>query len=504
MTWANLPFIGPTYSGRSTDINASRCINLYPEVDQSSTKSVVTLHGTPGLAAVQTVGTGPHRGAINFVGDAYFVSGDELIRLNEDRTTSSIGTLNTNDGPVSMATSGSFGNEIMIVDGTDGYIFDGATFSVISDLDFPVFPETCAYMDSFFLVSQRDSAQFNISGVLDGTSWDALDFATAERDPDDLKQMVVNHRELWLFGTDTTEVWWNSGNADFPFEVIPNGFLEWGILAPFSAAKVDNSIFFLSQDPRGQAAVVRTKGFQVENVTPPMISERFRQLGDISDATAYTYQQAGHYFYVLNFTNANETWVYDTTTQMWHERKSRENEVDNRHRGEVHVFNGGQNLIGDFETGQVFEYDLDTFQDGVETIVRERTGRHVHQHRKNLLHHTVEIEVESGVGILEEENSSYWEGDYVTPESFDATDYVLPPLVPAGFDPLIGLDFSDDGGHTYGNRLFQSMGKTGEFLQRARWNGLGLSRDRIYRVQISDPVKVIIVDAVIDAEECFY
>jgi hypothetical protein len=179
-----------------------------------------------------------------------------------------------------------------------------------------------------------NSGQFQITGLNDVTV-DALDVATAEGSPDNLVGLISDHRDLWLFGTDSTEVFFNSGNADFPFERIQGAFIEHGCAAKFSIAKMANTVFWLGQDDKGNGIVLMAKGYQPQRISTHAVEQAIQSYGDISDAKAYTYQQNGHNFYVLNFSAAQTTWVYDLTTNLWHERVYMNQGSYERHRADL-------------------------------------------------------------------------------------------------------------------------------------------------------------------------
>lgn len=456
-----IPFVGSAYEGRSKDISFQRCLNLYLEQGAQSGKTPFSLHGTPGLNRIASVGVGPNRGnGIVFLGCAYFISGGELIQLDDGYNATSIGSISTTVGGVSMAENGT---QLMIVDGTAGYIYDGTTLSTISDPDYPGGTHV-THIDGYFVVAGNNGDAFNTSALRDGTAWDATDTASAERHPDDVKAIVADHRELWLLGESTTEIWYNSGNLDFPFSATTNGFIEWGIVAPHSLQKMDNGIVWLAQTERGRGYVVRTQGYTPKVISQPWLEYEFSTYITIADAQAYVYQQAGHEFYVLNFPSANKTWAYDARTKEWHERGTY---LLGRHRSNGHIYFNQANIVGDYSNGNLYTLELDTYTDNEVTVQRIRTTPPIHQDRKWIYFHSLEIDFESGVGLTSGQ----------------------------GADPQAMLRWSDDGGHTWSNEHWRTIGKKGEYDSRAVWRRLGKARNRIFELTITDPVKVIIIDA---------
>lgn len=463
-----IPFVGQAYESRSVNVNAQTCLNLYPEIDQQDAKNVIALYPTPGLREVVTAGLGPNRGdGIEFNSKSYWVSGGALIEIDDGFTATQVGTLNTSGGEVYMAQNGS---QLMIVDGTNGYIYDGTTLTVIADADYIDTATHVAFIDGYFIVNNPGTGQFHISASYDGTSWNALDFATAERNPDDIKAIAANHRELWLFGKNTAEVWFNSG-AEFPFDPVQQGFSEWGIAAPDSVSTLDGKLFWLTSNERGDGLVAFSQGYTPKIISTRAIEADFSAYSQISDAISYTYQQPGHQFYVLTFPVANKTWVYDVTTQMWHERGTH---GIGRHRSCGHLHFAKTHLVGDYTTGKIFDLDLDTYTDDGTLIERVRRTQHIHKDLKRIIYHVVQVDMETGVGLVTGQGS----------------------------DPQVMLRWSDDGGHTWSSELWRSMGKLGEYSTRTIWRRLGKSRDRVFELKVTDPVKTVVIDARADLTVC--
>jgi hypothetical protein len=202
-----------------------------------------------------------------------------------------------------------------------------------------------------------------VTSLLDGTSVDPLDFASAEGAPDQLISVNVDHREAWLFGTGTIEVWYNAGTADFPLQRIQGAFNELGCAAVYSVAKLDNTLFWLGSDARGSGVVYRAVGYRGERISTHAVEFAIQNYSVISDAVAYSYQQEGHKFYVLTFPTAGATWVFDTSTGAWHERASLINGHFGRHRSNCQMNFNNEIIVGDYENGNIYAFDLDVYAD---------------------------------------------------------------------------------------------------------------------------------------------
>ncbi len=386
-----------------------------------------------------------------------------------------------------------------------GYIynFDTGALTQITDEDFPG-ASTVAYLDGYFVFSEPNSQRIWVTTLFDGSSVDPLDFASAEGAPDDVVGLVANHREVWVFGNNSTEVWYNSGDVDFPLSRIQGAYNEVGCVAPNSIAKLDNSIAWLGQDARGRGIVYRANGYQAQRISTHAVEYAIQSYTDMTDAVAYSYQQDGHEFYVLNFPLADTTWTYDAATGAWHERRGLNNGVYTRHRSNCFVNFNGLLVVGDFENGNLYELDLDTYADNGEVQKWLRRWRALPTGQndfKRTAQHALQLVCETGVGIeglvfngdlLVEVGVALMVSDGV-PLALGAT--ITPD---ADADPQVMLRWSDDGGHTWSNEHWRSMGEIGRTQTRVIWRRLGMTnklRDRVYEVSGSAAVKVAIMGA---------
>lgn len=465
------PILGSTYVARSVNAADARMVNLFPEIIPEGGKEPAFLNRAPGLRLLATIGSGPIRGLWQLNGYMYVVSGSELYKVASDYSSTLLGSVFGTSGAVSMVDNGT---QIFIACSGPSYIYNSLTgvLKQITDTDFPG-AVTVGYLDGYFVFNEPNSQKIWITGLLDGLSIDPLDFASSEGSTDGVVGIVVDHRELWVLGTNSVEVWYNAGTADFPLQRIQGAFNELGCVAPYSIAKMDNGIFWLGKDARGQGIVYRANGYTGQRISTHAVEWQIQQYGDITDAIAYTYQQDGHSFYVLIFPNANTTWVYDAATQAWHERAGFVNGVFTRHRSNCQVFFNSEIILGDYENGNIYAFDLDVYADNGAIQKWLRSWRALPTGANNLkrtAQHSLQLDLETGVGLNNGQGS----------------------------DPQVMLRWSDDGGHTWSNEHWVSIGKIGQYGTRAIWRRLGMTlkiRDRVYEVSMTDPVKTSIVGA---------
>lgn len=449
-------------------------MNLYcerHEIGNGKEQEAFSLHGTPGLLLKLTLPTSPIRGIYTAsTGSVYAVGGNKLYSISTAFVATERGTLSTSSGQVSIADNGI---DLVIVDGQNGYklTFGSNTFAAITDEDF-VGADIVAFQDGYFIFNKPNSGQFYISGLND-TTIDELDFATSEGNPDNIVGHISVHRELWMFNEKTTEIFYNSGDADFPFARLEGGFIEFGCGARFSIAKMNNTVFWIGKNEAGTGIVYKAQGYQPQRISTHAVEQAIQGYADFSDATAFCYQQEGHNFYVLNFPSADTTWVFDDTTGLWHERAFTNDGVLERHRANFYTFGHDIHLVGDHETGKIYKLDPETYTDDGAAITRLRIAPHLTSGLKRVTFHKFQLDMETGVGI-----DGSGQGD----------------------NPQAMMEFSDDGGHTWSNEIWTSFGAIGARNARAIWRRLGTSRDRVFSITITDPVKVVLIGAEMEAE----
>jgi hypothetical protein len=468
------PILGSAYVARSVNAADNRMVNLFPEIIPEGGKEPGWLQRAPGLRKLASVGDGPIRGLWAFNGNAslaFVVSGQYLYKINQNWQATQLGFV-AGAAPVSMADNGT---QLFIAAGAYGYIYNIITevFNQISDPDFPG-AVTVGYLDGYFVFNEPNSQKIWVTSLLNGASIDPLDFASAEGSPDGVVGLIVDHREVWVLGTNSTEVWYDAGLADFPLARIQGAFNEIGCIAPLSIAKMDNTVFWLGQDARGRGMVYRANGYIGQRVSTHAIEWQLQQYDDLTDAVAYTYQQDGHSFYVLNVPSGNTTWVFDASTNSWHERAALNDEgLFVRHRANCQMFFNNQIVVGDYENNSIYAYDLTYYADDTSPQRWLRSWRALPTGTNNLkrtAQHTLQLDCETGVGLVTGQGS----------------------------DPQVMLRWSDDGGHTWSNEHWKSMGQIGRYGYRTIWRRLGMTtklRDRVYEVSGTDPVKIAIVGA---------
>ena len=483
------PILGAAYVARSTNAADNRLVNLYPESTPDGGKTAAYFQRVPGITSVLNAeGTGNVRGMWVVKNVLYAVIGSRFMSFTglgtSTVTTTTHSSIVTGTGPVSMVDNGT---QIFIAANPDGYIYNINTtaFAQIGDPDFPG-AVTVGYINGYFVFNEPNSQRVWVTELFDGSSIDPLSFASAEASPDNVVSLIVDHKEIWIFGNNSTEVWYDAGQPDYPLAPIQGAFLETGCAAPYSVAKMDNSVFWLGTDARGFGMVYRARGYQPQRISTHAIEYAIQSYSTISDAIAYTYQQDGHMFYVLTFPPANVTWVYDAATQMWHQRAYLATTTGqlNRHTPtcmatlgtRVYVGHSTEPRIGYYDFSQWTEFSNQRRQPWIRSWRALPPGENT---LKRTAHHSLQLDCEAATSTVAEISTTG-----------------------ASIEMNASLRWSDDGGHTWSNLHTESMGFLGQTGRRVIWRRLGMTmklRDRVYEISGTDPVKLAIMGAELQA-----
>lgn len=349
-----------------------------------------------------------------------------------------------------------------------------AEFQLITDPNF-LGSDQVTFMDGYFIFNKPGSQEFFLSPLNAVTPFNGLDVSSAEAAPDPIVGHIALQENVYFFGSQTLEIFYDSGNENFPIQRIQGAVSEIGCVSAFTICKIQNTVFWLGTDKNGRGIVYSASGLIPQRISNLAVETEIAKLGDLSGSTAWSYQQGGHSFYCLNLPGAETTWVYESLSGMWHERAYFSQGSFQRHLAECHAFAYDTNVVGDYSSGNLYALDPTVFTDNGKSLVRERISPHISKDMVRMIHSSFQLDVETGVG---KDGSGQ------------------------GINPQVMLQWSNDYAHSWSNEHWKSMGSIGARRTRSIWRRLGKARDRVYRVRISDPVKVTLLGAEIDIEEC--
>lgn len=478
---------GGNTPSRSVIASSQRTLNLYAEATDKTTEepAPVTHYPTPGLTLLGTTPNGKSiRGLYRASnGDLYCAAGFDVYYISPTWVFNLVGTMNIAAlNPVKFTDNGT---SVCLCDGTlvNGYSINMSTRSGLTPLLNPTAGDLLTasstgwlgstfldFTDTYIIANYPGTPTYYISNSED-VIFDPLQFNAKSANPDFLVAAIVQHRVIWLIGTVTTEVHYNTGGGGgitlssggtttpnsntFPFELMPGVAIDWGCVAPYSIAKAETAVFWLAQNQNGQVVALRGFGYTISRISTHAVEFEWSQYPTVADCIAYAYMQNGHSFWVMNFPTADKTWVFDLAMAQWHERCYLDmSGNEHRQRADCHAHAYNTHVVNDWETGNLYNLDLNAYTDNGQGI-------------KRLIGFPRQIDAENDRRILF--------------KSFIAEMDTGETLIPG--TPLVTLRWSDDKGHTWNAGRLQSMGKTGQFNTVMKYMRLGMSRNRVFQLE---------------------
>ena len=551
-----LPFVPSAYAGRSINQESARLINWYPELTNApGSTSIAMLIGTPGLRLFSAGIAGPARGAITGPdGLLYTVQSNALVRIATDGTVSAtLGSLATSTGRVSIVQNGLLadgigGNQIAVCDGQATYIYNTATgaFDTIANQFTHI-----VFIDSYFIGIDGSMSAY-ASDSYDGLTWNPLATTPVQASSDNIQTALSLYQQLFFIKEFSTEIYYNNGtptSTGFPFIRMAGAVINYGTPAPWSVALGGSSVLFMAHERDNFIGVVMLNGYMPTVVSPPAVIWHMSQSTSLTECFAYCYSDEGHTFYVLTNPVDNWTWVYDLTTQMWHERVS--GGTVGRHRGNCYVRAYGKHLVGDHQSGRLYEMASGYYTDAGQPITSIQCSQHLADgDLGDIFIGELQVNIESGVGLdgpavpatalaaLDDSGAvsgvtiTYPGADYIagmpvtvvlrsvngdgsgataiaqveygSVTGIAVTDqgsgYTSPPeviILGQPVEPFMALSISRDSGHTWGNEYPRSMGGPGQYRQRLVWRSLGRAKDRGFQLRCSSPCKRVVLGYVV-------
>ena len=391
------------YRSKSIDNNQSELINMYLEEDTNKGKYKLVAYPTFGLVSFCDTTQANVRALYEFLDVLYCVAGNKFYSINSAGTKTELGTLNTSSGFAKIAaiSGGGTSNQLVIIDGTNGYHYNvttaTATFPIV-DVDFPQTADDITNQDDYIIIKKASSIAFAISNLADGLSYDALDFGSKIRFPDRLAAICSRNAELWLLGTRTTQPFFNSGNADFPFEQIPSTLIEYGCAAKRSVVVSENTLYCLAKNANGGNIIVKYNGYAPQKISTRAIDYQISQLTSVSDCIAYAYSLEGHEFIDFTFPTDLATMTYDTTTGGWLQRKSYNGSAYSRFLGSCHASCYNKSLIGAYNSGVIYQQSSTTYTENGTAIQRRFVSPILYSEGKRIFIDGLRIDVENNIG----------------------------------------------------------------------------------------------------------
>ena len=448
-------------------VTAKSLTNIYVENRPAGEKSAMVGYRTPGLLLFKDFAS-PNRirgmRVIERTDTSFCIVGNSFYEVSSTGAATLRGTLNaTTQGRVSISDNGT---QVVIVDGTYGYVYDITTmiFAIIANM--PPNPQTVTFLAGRFVVTIAQSTRFYWSDINDGSTWPALSFASAETSPDPLIAAWSANGQLILFGSSTTEYWGVSTSLDQPFNIIHGTATEWGLAAQWSVSKYDNSVAMLVKNRMGQVMIAQLAGYLPRKISTPDIDTIINGYSITSDATSFSAMVGGHPFFVISFPTAGATWLYDGSTSVWTRLKSF---GLTRHRAEFGMAFANANIVADQLTPKLYKFTNTVFTDDGMPIQAEIVSETVASpDLERLTVDCLRLDIQVGQGTA---------------------------AVP---NPEIGLSVSRDNGNTYGAEMLRPLGPVGEYGKIVDWTRLGTASNFVFKLRVTDPFPFTLMNAIIN------
>lgn len=462
-----IQLFGVGVKGKSPVITAQSRVNCYLEPQQEKDKTGMAIIGSPGLTLFATPSASPSRGIwpVNSLTTplAFTVHAGTLYSINNSGVVATIGTIGTTSGDVSMTDDGT---NLMLADGSAGYYYNMVSpggLTQIMDGNFAA-PKMVTWNDTYFISAANNSNQWQLSAQAIVSSWPAVNIGFTGAAPGNIQGIIADHSVIDIACTESTEFWQDAGAPQFPYAVIPGSSQEYGLAAPFSLCKYDNSLAGLFKNRMGEVNVSRLSGFTLRQLSSLDFDDIINDKSIYSttgDAEFFGYMRGGHPMLFMSFPTAGKTWEYDGVSKAFSERRSTDNA---RHWANKFANFQSRQLVTDYRNGSIYQVDANNYTDNGSMIPMEVVSKHIWNDDKYISIPQLEVDMEVGVGLS----------------------------VGQGVNPQIMLEVSKDGGETFFPWSWESFGAIGQFRTRVRWTRLGRARDWVLKLRITDPVKRVI------------
>ncbi len=338
---------------------------------------------------------------------------------------------------------------------------------------------TGAYLDGSFYVQrpaggspdlgrQVNFSGLNPGGVGDGTIWNELDFFTKEGSPDYIKAIFADREQLYVFGTETTEVWQVDRNTGRPTRLDGAVFRE-GLAATYSVVTMSEHLYYLGGSPIGTTVAFRLDGFTPTRVSTHAVEEAWRISGaKVENSVSWEYVENGHFFWVVCF-DVGSTWVYDATERSWHERAGWDGTKFIPYAPFFHTFipewgDNGQHIIGDHKSGKIWIMSSDIFSEDGGDVKRVRVMPYIFAGgNKRVYCDRVDLTMATG-------------------------------LTSSTTAPLVELAWSEDDGETFSVDQPAGFGAAGQTQTRVYWVAQGSAETAMMpRISVTGQNEIVMI-----------
>lgn len=472
MLWS--AFIGGSYTAHSASMAVDQSVNLFTETRQvPGSPKQSWMFGTPGQKYSATVATLEGRGWFSQDGRTFVVEGMTLYEQTNGTTYTALGTIPYDGKMCFFASNGKAGEELGITGGGQLNVLNLQT-NTLTTIALPfVGPVMIVFQDGYALINQANSPIVWFSALEDMTTWDALDFFARSGTSDNCVGLGVSEDRVGFLGSKTTTSFYDSGDADTPFVPYQGTTIQNGLVSPYLVSGYRDTFVWVSSASKGAYRVVSGTFSTAQPISTHQIESWLARCSTLDDAWMTTYEQDGHVFFCITAPSSPDeikTYCYDATEKdyPWHARGNWDavNGVYTLWRVKGAAVVNGTVYASDYQTGDIYTLDLDTYADNGQIQRAERRAPYLGAENQWAFVDQFELGTDVGIGLPSGQ----------------------------GVDPVATLYVSYDMGKTFQEAGDSTLGAQGDTEARTTWTQLGRGRlDRIvFKVAITDPVKRVL------------
>ena len=462
---SSLPLAGPSSPLRTNAAEVRRCVNWIPvRIESGTGKGGATtyLKQLAGLTLLGNFGAAI-RGLKVTQGRLFAVSDAQLLEIDSSWTSTALGPVGSGDIELDANKT-----QLAIVNGSDLVVLDLSLNTTSTNPANWRGSASISVLDGYGVFVAPRTNQFYISASQDFTTFDALDFASAEATTGDIIGTLTKHQEVLIIKELGAEVWDDNPDADFALSRNESAIIEVGLAARATLRKVASTAIWLGQDEEGNGIVFAMSGYVPQRISSQALEEKLAGVADLSQARAWTYHQEGLSYYVLNVPGLDTTWCYEVSSGIWDERGEWVDGAWAPWRATCHALAFGQHVVGD-AAGNLYRLDPLVSSNAGDPLVRDWISPH-----------------DAAPGLEVQRFGSF---EVVGDVGLGLADTTSPNML---------LRWSNDGGQTWGDWSELPLGAAGEVAKHIRATQLGSARDRVWNFRVTDDVRCNVVAALVN------
>ena len=174
------------------------------------------------------------------------------------------------------------------------------------------------YLDTYTVIGGTNGEIYT-SDPNNPTVWNALNYITAEAEPDGLVGIVKHLNYVLAFGQWSTDFYYDAGSyPGSPLAIATPYHIELGCANGDSICSFEQTTVWLGTAKEQGPSVYSIMGVSPSKISTPFI-DRILNNSTLTDVIAYPLRINGHTFYILTLADLNQTLVYDLNEKQWYQ-----------------------------------------------------------------------------------------------------------------------------------------------------------------------------------------